>query len=309
MTLADHDLFRHEALLYAGRDDFVARMADFARDALAAREPIMVMVRPEKIAWIRESLGADAAHVGFADMAEIGRNPSRIIPAWRAFIESHGGSRVRGVGEPIWSGRSDDELVESQRHEALLNLAFAGHPAWILCPYDESSLGEDVLEEAFRSHPLVTVGDDERTSRTYIGPGKLGPFDAPLSPVPEAHEELAFGGTDLGAVRRFVSEHARAFGLGEPRLSDLILAVNEVAANSIRYGGGSGALALWRDGTDLVLEVRDSGRLDHPLAGRQRPPSTSVGGFGLWLVNQVCDLVQVRVTPRGSTIRLRMVIA
>ncbi len=58
-------------------------------------------------------------------MAELGRNPARIIPEVQAFTDKHPGQRVRFVGEPIWPGRSAAEICEATRHEALLNLAFA----------------------------------------------------------------------------------------------------------------------------------------------------------------------------------------
>src|SRR2546421_585138 len=77
--------------------------------------------------------------VEFADMAKVGRNPARIIPVWRQFVSERaaGGGRIRGIGEPVWAGRGPSELAEAQRHEALLNLAFAGTPGmWLLCPYD-----------------------------------------------------------------------------------------------------------------------------------------------------------------------------
>jgi hypothetical protein len=65
-------------------------------------------------------------------------------------------------------GRSTDELVECQRHETLLNLAFAGVPAWwLLCPYDTSALGGPVLEEASRSHPFVSQRGVATASADY----------------------------------------------------------------------------------------------------------------------------------------------
>ena len=42
-----------------------------------------------------------------------------------------------------------------------------------------------------------------------------------------------------------------------------------------------------------------------PLAGRLRPPPTQEGGRGLWLANQLCDLVQIRSRPGRTTVRLR----
>ena len=95
--------FRHEAFLYAGRDEFLDGTAAFIRDGLAAGEPTLVVVSAEKIALLRAELGADAEQVQFADMAEVGRNPARIIPAWRDFVgeRSDPGRPLRGIGEPI----------------------------------------------------------------------------------------------------------------------------------------------------------------------------------------------------------------
>ena len=54
---------------------------------------------------------------------------------------------------------------------------------------------------------------------------------------------------------------------------------------------------------DGTLEVSDHGRLDNPLAGRQRPKPLQIGGRGLWIVNQFCSLVQVRSLKEGTVVR------
>ena len=85
--------------------------------------------------------------------------------------------------------------------------------------------------------------------------------------------------------------------------------VHEVVSNSIRHGGGAGTLHLWRDDDALVCEVRDGGRIDDPLVGRERPEFGRAGGRGLWLANQLCDLVQVRSFSDGSVVRLHVRLA
>src|SRR3954451_16267429 len=130
--------FRHEALFYAGRDDFVRQVGGFVRAGLVAAEPVLVMVTADKIEALRAELGDDAGRVAFADMGETGRNPGRIISAWTDFAAGHlaAGRTMRGVGEPICAGRSSEELVERQHHESLLNLAFAGADNFrLICPY------------------------------------------------------------------------------------------------------------------------------------------------------------------------------
>jgi anti-sigma regulatory factor (Ser/Thr protein kinase) len=302
--------FRHDALFYSGEADFVDRTASFIRDAVSADEPIVVVVGDRKLDLLRSALGGDAAGVRFADMAEVGGNPARIIPAWHEFVaeQSAAGRRFRGVGEPIWAARSAEELVECERHESLVNLAFADVPGWwLVCPYDTESLQPSVLEEAKRNHPFVLESGARRPSSVFRDLAEIAkPFDQPLSEPEGPVEEMRFGAGELEAIRRFVSHHADASGLGSRRKDDLVLAVNELTTNSLRHAGGRGLLRLWRNGPGLVCEVRDGGRIEHPLVGRERPTSDQEGGFGLWLVTQLCDLVQVRSFPRGSVVRIHM---
>jgi anti-sigma regulatory factor (Ser/Thr protein kinase) len=82
--------------------------------------------------------------------------------------------------------------------------------------------------------------------------------------------------------------------------------VNEVCTNSIRHGGGCGLLRTWVDHRTLICEVVDRGRIEQPLAGRERPDLARAGGLGLWLANQVCDLVQLRAFANGGAVRLHM---
>lgn len=299
------------ALMYAGDDGFLEGTVPFVREGLERDEPVLVMVPGRKLDPLRSALGPDASEVHFADMTEVGANPARIIPAWRRFVgeRAREGTRLRGIGEPIWAGRSDDELVECQRHEALLNVAFTGRAAMdLLCPYDVDALPEAVIEEARRSHPTVCSGDGTgQESADYVGiEHAAAPFAAPLPPPPEGALELGFDRETLDAVRGFAAMHARDAGLDRRRCEDLMIAVNELASNSIKHGGGRGMLRIWRDGAGVIAEVADRGRIDRPLAGRVQPSHDQVGGHGLWLVNQLCDLMQMRTYDAGSVVRLHV---
>jgi anti-sigma regulatory factor (Ser/Thr protein kinase) len=303
-----HATFRHEALLYAGAADLVPRLAEFLRAGLVAKEPALVVLGSAKIRMLRAALpGLDERQVRFADMAAIGRNPARIIPAWRQFVDEHPGSRVRGVGEPIWADRTADELDECERHEALLNLALADAPMWLACPYDVQTLPASVIDEAARTHPMVWQDGRHHETVGYRGLDDVArPFDRSLSEPAGEVSELAFGGDDVADVRAFVGSGAHAAGMGRQRTQDLVLAVSEVATNSLLHGGGRGVVRLWRHGGSLACEVRDRGRFDRPLAGRERPVPEQRSGFGLWLANQLCDLVQIRSVETGSVVRLLM---
>jgi anti-sigma regulatory factor (Ser/Thr protein kinase) len=303
--------FRHEALLYAGDDDFVTSTGPFIRDGLTNDEPTLVVVSAKKIAMLKDSLGRDAQAVLFADMNNVGLNPARIIPAWRDFVAEHGvdGRRLRGIGEPIWKGRGPAELVESQRHEALLNVAFAGGQAWyLLCPYDTESLEPEVVEEAFRSHPFTSHSSNGKgESPHYVGlEVESVPFNVPLPEPLGEPPEFTFQAGPIGGLRRLVAWHALDAGLSSAKTSDLVLAVTEVAGNSLKHGGGEGVLRIWQDPATLYCEVRDNGYIRQPLVGREKPSLDTESGRGLWLVNQLCDLVQVRTNESGSVVRLHM---
>ena len=44
------------------------------------------------------------------------------------------------------------------------------------------------------------------------------------------------------------------------------------------------------------------------MVGRVRPEVTQLGGRGLWLANQLCDLMQIRSGSGGTRVRLQMAI-
>jgi anti-sigma regulatory factor (Ser/Thr protein kinase) len=302
--------FRHEALLYDSERDFLEGTLSFIQEGLTAREPVLVVLAEAKNDLLRTRLGRDADKVQFADMLAIGANPARIIPAWRdyAIRSTDGGHPFRGIGEPIWAGRSADELVECQRHEALLNLAFAHTRGFrLLCPYDATALTPDVLDEAHRSHPVIVDGPYERTSGMYREIDDVAaPFDSPLPEPAHVLAEMPIEAETLVSLRRLVAHHAADAGLSRPKAEELAFAANELATNSLVHGGGGGTLRLWRQAPALVCEVRDAGRIVDPLAGRFPPPEGAHGGRGLWLATQLCDLVQIRAFANGGIVRLHM---
>jgi anti-sigma regulatory factor (Ser/Thr protein kinase) len=303
--------FRHEALVYDGLADFVGGTAAFIRDGLERDDVILVVVTGDKVRALRDALDGDAGDVAFADMAHVGHNPARIIPAWYDFLgrQPEVGRGVRGVGEPIWAGRGPAELVECQRHESLLNAAFdGGRPWWLLCPYDAGALPRDVLDEAARSHRHVLAEGAHQPSPAYAGVGVWDPAHHPLPEPPTDATETAFDATTLEHVRHVVVDEAARASLDPARTDDLALAAQELATNTVRHGGGRGAVVVWHEPTRVYCEIRDHGFIRDPLAGRRIPTTEQEGGRGLWIVNQLCDLVQVRTGPSGTVVRLHMAV-
>jgi anti-sigma regulatory factor (Ser/Thr protein kinase) len=297
--------FRHEALLYDGPDEYLAGTIPFLRVGIEAGQEILVAVGPEQTELLQRELGADAACVRFVDMREVGRNPAAIIPLWRDFVDVAAGTPVRGIGEAVWASRSDAALEECRRHESLLNLAFDGGKGFdLLCPYDAVSIGDEILEKVAHSHPCLNREGRREPSAIYEPRPDCfaGGLPAPGS-LPEIFE---FEVSGLGEVRRRVAAAAEEAGMNPREVADVVTATSELAANSVMHGGGSGSLRLWSDRERLLVEVEDRGRIEDPLAGRVRPDVSQEGGRGLWLANELCDLVQIRSGERGTTVRLHV---
>ncbi|GGM78910.1 anti-sigma regulatory factor [Longimycelium tulufanense] len=306
VALGSPTRFRHEALLYRGEPEYVGVVQEFVRAGVAGGEPVLVAVPGRRLDLLRRVLGAVGERVRFVDMTGVGRNPGRIISVWYEFVREHtaGGRRVRGVGEPVWPGRSPEELVECQRSEALVNVAFGLVPAWwLLCPYDVVGLPAGVVSRACRHHPFVWRDGAHRAGG---GVEVVDPLAGALPEPPGVAVGVAFTASELRRARHTVARVAREAGLPPARVDDLVLAMGEAAANSLRHGGGRGLVRVWRHRGSVVCEVRDAGRILDPLVGRLPPEPHRYSGRGLWLVHHLCDLVQVRSGPAGTVVRMRM---
>jgi anti-sigma regulatory factor (Ser/Thr protein kinase) len=295
--------FVHPALFYQGEKEYLHGTVPFIRDGLKAGEPVAVAVPGPNLALLKKALGEDGDQVKFLDMTEAGRNPGRIIPrVLRAFADAHRQTRVRIIGEPIWAGRSAVEYPACVQHEALINPAFQGRDVTILCPYDADRLADQVLTDAYATHPVIISGGREQSSTAYAPEDVVASYNQPLE-QPAAAEELAFQAGQLPKARRFAVEQAARFNLSGVRLEDVALIVAELTTNSVVHGGGSGTLRVWTDDGHVVFEVRDRGHLHDPLAGRRPPAREKLGGRGLLLVHSLADLVRIHTTPDGTAVR------
>ncbi|MDQ2630767.1 MAG: sensor histidine kinase [Actinomycetota bacterium] len=300
--------FCHEAFFHAGDDEFLAGAVPFVEEGVYAGDNVLVVLPEPRLRLAREALGSTAEEVGFLPMEKVGRNPARLVSACGDLLRNReADQRVRGLGEPIWAGRDAAEVDECQRQEELLNFAFGEERSnlSLMCPYDTSTLDDEVLAQAQRSHPHCTDLHGRLTSPRFAPGDPLGGV-LPEREAPAA--TLGFGKSDLRTVRRAVADLARSAGLDQRRNEDLVLAVCEIATNSIQHGGGGGCLGIWRDGDQLVCDIHDFGRIEDPLVGKERPVADRSGGRGLWIVNHLCDLVQVRSGEDGTYVRLRMAI-
>jgi len=298
--------FRHLALFYHGRGEYLAALADFIQASQARGDAVFVAVPKRNAQLVHQEFGVNSPDVDLVDMAELGRNPARIIPALQAYAGKHNGRHVCCIGEPIWPGRRAAEVQEAIRHEALINLAFRDSLVTVVCPYDSARLPGSVIADAVRTHPAVIKDRQATASVSYLGPPDVPPRCNRALSRPPVHAETLGYSDDLCPVRSFIASRAASAGLTPSRTPDLVLAVSELAANTVRHTDGGGTLQVWQTRGELICQVADTGHLTDPLAWHRPPSDELLGGNGLWLVNQVCDLVQARTGQAGTTIRLHM---
>jgi anti-sigma regulatory factor (Ser/Thr protein kinase) len=98
--------------------------------------------------------------------------------------------------------------------------------------------------------------------------------------------DQGFDSATLHLLRERVAACAVAAGMAKSQVPDIILAVHELAANTVRHGAGAGRLMMrLGPGGALSCQVSDAG--PGPESWPVRP------GHGLWIVREVADQMTV----------------
>jgi anti-sigma regulatory factor (Ser/Thr protein kinase) len=305
MTLSAHaplPAFDHSALIYHSEREYVDWLVRFISEGLDRTQPVLVAVPGDRLSLLRRALGDAAAEVTMADITGVGRNPGRILAAQLAFVERHPGQHVRIIAEPVWEGRTPFEYSACMQHEALANIAFEGLDVTGLCPYDGSSLAENVLADVLLTHPQIWRGGLRKYSTEYALEVALDQCNQPLTTNPAAVTCTVGEAADLADARKCGGRYGRLLGMSAARVADLMLVATELATNSLDHAGGACRLAFWYEAGHVVCEARDMGQWADPLAGRRPPAARGSGPYGLFVVNAIADLLRTHTTPAGTTI-------
>jgi anti-sigma regulatory factor (Ser/Thr protein kinase) len=118
----------------------------------------------------------------------------------------------------------------------------------------------------------------------------------------------------LAEIRAFVKERAATLGVDPDALSDVLLAVDEAATNTIVHGykGGDGfvEIEVGREGDALVVRLRDETAPFDPTTvpplDVTRPVEQRVfEGMGVYLIRQAVDEMTHRITlQQGNELTL-----
>jgi anti-sigma regulatory factor (Ser/Thr protein kinase) len=105
-----------------------------------------------------------------------------------------------------------------------------------------------------------------------------------------------------------------ALGMPQTRVEAASVAVVEACLNAMEHGGGPMVVRMSADNSGgnpcLVVEVEDQGQGFDPTAAPRNSASrvhgcTSKRGWGLTLIRELMDEVQIRSNPGKTLIRMR----
>ncbi len=292
---------RHSVYFYRTEREYLDCVVPLVTEWSNADRPVLVTVPQPRITALTSALGAlgqeGAANLVMTDVTEVGRNPGRLLGMAGCFLRQHPNRQVLMVGEPVWPGRTGAEYPACVQHEALFNIALAGHEVTGMCLYDAARLPAIALADARLTHPLIWQGGSHDHNAEYAVDVALDSSNEALPTSPAAVTYTVHELPDLSSARRCASRYARLLGMCPDRIDDLQLIATELATNSLRHTQGSCRLAFWHHDEHLICEASDIGQLDDPLAGRRSSQS------GLFLVNAVADLVRTHISPAGTKIQ------
>lgn len=299
----------HAILLYRGRREYVAACAQYVKDGIADDAAILVAATRGHLDSLRSELSLADGDALACELTSDDADPGRVLSLIRMFIRANAGRPVRCVQDVAWLARPEEYLAEAIRYESLLSLALAGLSVDVLCCYDaERDIAS--LTAAERVHPVVLDGTTRRANPAFARSARDAQVARQtLSRPPDDASAVMFR-SNQAEIRRFAAAQAREAGLPASRITDLLIAVGELAGNTLVHTSGAGTLTIWTTDEEIICQVSDSGQITDPLVGTLRPdPSEISSRRGLWLVHQVSDLVQVRTGSWGTTVRVHIRLA
>jgi anti-sigma regulatory factor (Ser/Thr protein kinase) len=301
---------RHAAGFHSSPAHLLAQLVPVATAGLERGEPVAVALRPATEEALRDVIGSPSGLIPLSQPAGPDSGSGQTVVMRRArelreLISTTGSavtvlsehtSRLDGADGSFWT-----EL------DAAANVALAELPLTLTCFFPELPVHQEVLDGAWRNHPLLLVDGrlrhnpdhrcprDVLTERPAPAPALLGPPDLRMS----------YSAWQLHDVRAAVEQAVLTAGYERSRVEDVVLAVNEVATNAVEHGATEAELCVWTGSDGFVCEVHDGGILADPLPGLQAPHPYEPRGRGVWIARQLCDLLHVWADAHGTHVRMR----
>ncbi|NMH99251.1 anti-sigma factor RsbA family regulatory protein [Pseudonocardia acidicola] len=295
----------HAGVLYSTPAQLADQLSLRVGTALAAGEPVVAVLDAANRSALVDALGADAAAVEFQDPARVHSVPAFTVAVrWARLtrrVETPG-VRTTVIGQHVPDLPGCDPGYWA-RLDAALNVTLHGLPITMLCP---CPIRGELVAQARSTHPTLLADGHSAPSASYRDPADVV-AEYPPPPPPDLGPptaELDFRSPELPAVRHLVASVSTQAGLATERIADFVLAVNEIASNSVEHGAGTGRLRLWIWATGVTCEVFDTGRMTVPFPGMVAPAPSGERGRGLWLASELSDVLQAWSDEGGTVVRL-----
>jgi anti-sigma regulatory factor (Ser/Thr protein kinase) len=302
---ADH--YVHSALIYRSDEHLVSEVVPFLQEGIAAGEAVVAAFEDRVSGLVSDALGPVE---GILQVTEpLGRSsPATALRSFRELFDgllADGAPRLRLAGHVPHPGTGlpwDPWF----RFEACVNDALHDVPGLGICCYDERTTPDPVLDDVRRTHPFLASGG------TFGPCADFGPVDELVHSRPSTEDPLealapAVELEDPTAreARVAVAALGASTTIPSTELHDLVVAVSEVVTNAALHGAPPVEVRAWSAADRVVVTVTDCGPGPaDPFSGLRPVRATGPGGFGLWLVEQLCAQVGYSRTGAGFTIRL-----
>jgi len=297
----------HDAFIYGTDEAFMDTLVPWLQEGLEHEDGAVVATTATHIDRFRDALGADETSVSFFSADAFYVHPAQTIAVWQRMLSEAADTGVaytRIVGEVAF-GATPDIQTSWTRYESALNAVFERSPAWIVCPYDTRTLPSDVVDQAWRTHPTVWNSTRHKSDRYELPARLLREIVEPGRSVTGPPSLVLPIDDQLSDLRESVRALANEADLPKARAEELVLAVTELAGNTVRHAGGGGWLALWITSEGIVCEVTDQGGgVQDPLAGLVPPKPAASTGMGLWIARQLSDSFAIGTDDEGTTVRI-----
>lgn len=118
----------------------------------------------------------------------------------------------------------------------------------------------------------------------------------------------------LSSIRRAIRSDMTRAGIDSSSSFDCLVAVTEACSNALIHGPGNPIAQIsWEISDDRVrflvqdYSLRDGARSDHPSRSLELEPSLEdrrIGGFGMELMRNLMDEVEIKMGPTGTMVSL-----
>lgn len=205
---------RHQALLYEGPEDFLRVTLPFVREGIACGDPVIAVAPGPNADGLREALGDEAKKVDIRYSHEWYRSPGTSFRGFLGFAAARPDATwVRMIGEPPWPLDWQAAIAEYAHYESVFNVIAQDTPTWAVCPYDVTTLPDEILEHARATHPEVHAGLAAGVNPNYVDPDMYCSQLADRLSVPAGGGRRSAVTPHLAGIRAVVGAEAEAAGV------------------------------------------------------------------------------------------------